>query len=58
MVANETINQTFEVAQGTIQYSPPPSTSLTTNIILMVVFFLIILSIYIRIQIAKKNKPI
>ncbi|MEK6974390.1 MAG: hypothetical protein AABW41_04115 [Nanoarchaeota archaeon] len=56
MVLNETINETFEIAQGTIQYSPPPSAGLTTNLILVIVFFLAILIIYVRIQKAKKSK--
>lgn len=58
MVLNETINETFEVAQGSIQYSPPPSTQLTSGIVLMIVFFVVILVIYVRMQKSKKNKTV
>jgi hypothetical protein len=58
MVVNETINQTFEVAQGSIQYSPPPAAGLNTTLWLMVAFFVVIMIVYIRIQKAKKSKKL
>ncbi len=58
MVLNETLNETFEVAQGSIQYSPPPSTQLTSGIVLMIMFFVVILILYVRLQKSKKNKSV
>jgi len=56
MVINETLNQSFEIAQGVVSYSPPPTAPLTTNLVLMAVFLFLIILIYIRIQQTKKNK--
>ena len=58
MVINETINQTFEVAQGAIQYSPPPAAGLNNTVALMVVLFVVIMIVYFRIQKSKKSKKL